>query len=321
MGDSEEQYMERRHHILVIERDLQLRETVAIFLERNGYEVEFAYDSEQALAKLQKNHFDLAITDIELPQLEQLVPSTQVGFLAVTGSDSHSNRKLASSLSIDAYLVKPFDPMELLRLIRSSIPRTQNRGKRKMKGTEIMFQEIGRGRDHILENDPHRQENQLILTERGDLELEPVNVGELVDKAVNSIVSTLAVDACGIFELQQNGGTIVLRAGVGWGPGSIGRTIALMGRESQEGYTLLQREPVVVENYLSEKRFHAACLLREHAVTSGVTVLIRNYSALIGILGVYDTTQRKFNESEVQFLQTVANYLSQILGENTFLDF
>lgn len=116
--------MQGKPKILVIDDDEQIRIVLQQLLNRSNYEVDVAKDATEALVKLWTNHYDLALTDLMLPDLHglKLVSMVQTmpihaEFLVVTGNDSPENREEASRLGIAAYFVKPFDPDDLLRTI------------------------------------------------------------------------------------------------------------------------------------------------------------------------------------------------------------
>ncbi len=134
-------------------------------------------------------------------------------------------------------------------------------------------------------------------------------LGDLLDQAAEEVVGILGVDYCEVLELVPGGERLLLRAGRGWEEGHVGGTTVGTGLESQAGYTLISRGPVVVEDLKTERRFEGPPLLVEHGVTSGVTAKIQGAGRVFGVLGAHTKKRRAFLEEEVLFLQEVADVL------------
>jgi PAS domain S-box-containing protein len=136
-------------------------------------------------------------------------------------------------------------------------------------------------------------------------ELTPV-----LDAAVALTADTLGVDSGNVLELQPDGKALLLRAGVGWKPGIVGHATVSSGSASQAGYTLLSKEPIIVEDLRTETRFHGSQLLIEHEVVSGLSVMIGDSGRPYGVLGVHTRSRRKFTANDANFLQAVANIIA-----------
>jgi signal transduction histidine kinase len=81
------------------------------------------------------------------------------------------------------------------------------------------------------------------------------------------------------------------------------------GPGSQAGFTLLSSEPVVVADLFCENRFTIPAVLPEHAVRSGMSVIIHGQTRPFGTLGAFTRRLRSFTPDDVLFLQAVANVL------------
>ena len=101
--------------------------TLFVVLEKDGFHVDVAEDGNKAFEFLQKTVYDLILVDIHLPfhsGLEiikylwsDLKQKTPVMVLSAF-SDLEMQRQ-AAELEIDGYMVKPFNPSDLTRKIRS----------------------------------------------------------------------------------------------------------------------------------------------------------------------------------------------------------
>lgn len=80
----------------------------------------------------------------------------------------------------------------------------------------------------------------------------------LVSRAAETVAAVLSVEYAKVLELLPDGSGLLLSAGVGWREGSVGRATVGANLESQAGYTLISREPVLVEDLRDERRFDGA---------------------------------------------------------------
>jgi DNA-binding response OmpR family regulator len=112
--------------ILVVDDDRVIQQLLVVNLELEGYEVDVASDGEQALERVRDGRPELVILDIMMPKLDGWevcrrikqdpdVKDTPIIFLSARAQDMDVRRGYATG--VDAYLTKPFDPVELLDLV------------------------------------------------------------------------------------------------------------------------------------------------------------------------------------------------------------
>jgi two-component system, cell cycle sensor histidine kinase and response regulator CckA len=135
-------------------------------------------------------------------------------------------------------------------------------------------------------------------------------VSELIDAAVALAARILDVGHASVLQFRAESRTLVLRAGVGWTDGSVGRTIVPADPDSHSGYVLRAAGPVVVEDLASDTRFGSAPLLAQHGIVSSLSVLIHGKDRPFGVLGVHTVRRREFSIHDTHFLQAVANVLA-----------
>jgi len=145
--------------------------------------------------------------------------------------------------------------------------------------------------------------------------LSGLELSQLFDETVAEVAESLGVEYSKILQRLPGGDGLLLKAGVGWAPGLVGRAVVAADRDSQAGYTLLTREPVVVESLDSETRFSGPELLKDHGVVSGISVAIEGADDRpFGVLGVHTRRRRHFDRSDVNFLRSVANLLASAIA-------
>ena len=119
------------YHILLLEDDLQLSDTVTRFLERKGYKVYQAYDGMEAENRVFETHIDLLLLDVKVPHItgfEFLKKLRQEGketpTIFITSLNSVEDVEKGFSLGCDDYIRKPFALKELLVRIESLLKRS-----------------------------------------------------------------------------------------------------------------------------------------------------------------------------------------------------
>src|ERR1051326_4997157 len=149
----------------------------------------------------------------------------------------------------------------------------------------------------------HQQE---IVARLGLDALTGMDLHELMNDACHLVCDSLKADYCKVVELLPDRHAFLVKAGRGWEEGIVGTAMIPNGLQSQSGYTVLLKEPVIVEDTKTESRFETAQLLVDHGVVSGVSVLVHSGKDVFGAFGVHTTTKRSFTKDDIYFLQSVA---------------
>jgi diguanylate cyclase (GGDEF)-like protein/PAS domain S-box-containing protein len=161
-------------------------------------------------------------------------------------------------------------------------------------------------------------ERHRLLAELGLLALEGKPVDALIDRAVVMVAENLESNFVELLELRPDRESLVLRAGVGWKEGLVGVALTPFTSEFHAGFTFGSLGQVVVHDFEAERRFKPAPLLRDHGVSAGASVILGGKQRPFGVLGAYTTTPRTFANDEVNFLQAVANIVTDaVVRERT----
>jgi PAS domain S-box-containing protein len=144
-------------------------------------------------------------------------------------------------------------------------------------------------------------------------------LSELLRMVTELVAEVLGVEFCKVLELLPGKDALFLRAGVGWQDGLVGQVMVSAGTNSQAGYTLLCKEPVIVNDLRTEERFNGPPLLRDHGVVSGMSVIIGRSDRPFGVLGAHTAKARAFSRDDIHFLQAAANVLSQAIEHDRAL--
>ena len=123
--------LETTPHILVVDDDTRLRELLRKYLMENGFRVTTARDATDARANLAGLDFDLLVLDVMMPGENgfELTRSIRRGsgvpILLLTAMGEPEDRINGFERGADDYLVKPFEPRELVLRIQTILRRTE----------------------------------------------------------------------------------------------------------------------------------------------------------------------------------------------------
>ncbi len=129
---------------------------------------------------------------------------------------------------------------------------------------------------------------------------------ETMDVAVQHTAAMMEVECCNIV-LPDPNGELRPRAYFGWLDEEVAKLKLAKGYGSQSGYTMLQKEPVVVDDYSSETRFEFPQGVLERGIESGLSVPMMRGDEIIGAMLVYSTQHRHFTAEDCYLLQLIAN--------------
>ncbi|MFV1859951.1 MAG: response regulator [Anaerolineales bacterium] len=115
--------------ILIVEDDPTVRETLALNLHDEGYEVVESEDGEHGLAQARKTHPDLVVLDVMLPKMDGLTvcrilrKESDVPILLLTARGTETDKIIGLETGADDYIVKPFSLGEFLARVRAALRR------------------------------------------------------------------------------------------------------------------------------------------------------------------------------------------------------
>ena len=113
--------------ILVVDDEDSIRRAFTNILENAGYLVETAETGEKALEKALAKHYDVALIDIKLPDMDgtdlllKLPKGPEMIKIVITGFSTIENGVKAADYGADDFLVKPVEPRELLSAIKERL--------------------------------------------------------------------------------------------------------------------------------------------------------------------------------------------------------
>ncbi len=125
--------MESLNHVkvLLVDDDAHIRELISIFLSAEGYTVIEAENGEEALILLETNNIQIAVVDVMMPGIDgyeftrELKKYFDIPVLMVTAKGESQDKLKGFDLGVDDYVVKPFDPLEIVARVKALLRRFQ----------------------------------------------------------------------------------------------------------------------------------------------------------------------------------------------------
>jgi two-component system phosphate regulon response regulator OmpR len=137
--------MSEAAHIVVVDDDAQVRETVAEYLRRSGYAVSEAEGGAALREIMARRPIDLALLDINMPGEDGLTLARelsglgQAGIIMLTANSDDLDKIVALEIGADDYVTKPYNSRELLARVKAVLRRGSRGGGTATLGSEVQM--------------------------------------------------------------------------------------------------------------------------------------------------------------------------------------
>ena len=117
--------------ILVVDDEKNIVQLARLYLDKEGFQVEAAFDGAQALEKAKAVRPDLVILDIMMPELDgvavckELRKTSNVPIIFLTARSEDVDRIVGLEIGADDYVTKPFNPRELVARVKAVLRRAR----------------------------------------------------------------------------------------------------------------------------------------------------------------------------------------------------
>jgi PAS domain S-box-containing protein len=147
--------------------------------------------------------------------------------------------------------------------------------------------------------------HQTTLAKFGELALRSDDLDEILTEACQLVGHALGTELAKVMELKEDGETLLVRAGVGWKPGVVGKVTIKAADNTSEGVALHTGEPMISPDIDQETRFRYPAFL-----TDNVLIIGGKDRPPFGLLQVDSRTPRQFTGDDIAFLRSYANLLA-----------
>ncbi len=116
-------------NILVVDDEKEIADLVEIYLTGDGFRVFKAYNAAQGLSVLEKEHVDLAVLDVMMPDMSgidmcrKIRESRNIPIIFLTAKSGDLDKIMGLSVGADDYMTKPFNPLELSARVKAQLRR------------------------------------------------------------------------------------------------------------------------------------------------------------------------------------------------------
>lgn len=163
-----------------------------------------------------------------------------------------------------------------------------------------------------------RIRQQELLAELGVLALQGTSFIEMLNHTARMTAEGLSAEYCKVMEYIPAEQRLLVRAGVGWDEGVVGRATVGADLASPAGYALRTGKPVISNHLENEQRFRTPELLAEHGVRRAMNVILQGDGSPFGVLEVDSRSEGEFGEHDIAFLQGAANILGMAIEQQQY---
>ncbi len=130
--------------VLVVDDEKLIVKGIRFALEQDDFEVECAYDGEEALEKAKADHYDIILLDVMLPKMDglevcqQIREFSMVPIIMLTAKGEDMDKILGLEYGADDYITKPFNILEVKARLKAILRRVKARDtKEEVKVVEV----------------------------------------------------------------------------------------------------------------------------------------------------------------------------------------
>ena len=131
------------YNVLICDDQVDIVNALKIYLAPEGYRLYEAFNGQQALEILQKEHIYLALLDIMMPVMDGITAISKIRefsnipIILLTAKSETEDKVLGLNVGADDYITKPFVPVEVLARVRSQLRRYATLGSKTQDADEL----------------------------------------------------------------------------------------------------------------------------------------------------------------------------------------
>ncbi len=303
-------------HILLVDDEPVIRETLCSILKDEGYLVSTAETGREAVRLSLQKGFDLAIIDLKLPDIEGMqvlreLKENSPSLCAVLITAYPTTESAIRAIQEEAYeyITKPFDINHVKLVIRRGLEEKQLENENR----------------RLLVNLQSEKEKLETILHMGHVMSSILNLEELARFIVDRICEVLKVRVCSLMLLEE--GELVIKAAIGLNE-LIVRNTHIKPGQSISGWVVEHGEAVLVQDIESDVYF-GRTNLPQYETKSLLCLPLKSKSSVLGVINLADKTVAGklsvFDDQDRQFLSIICTYAAiaienaRLYGEITSL--
>ena len=140
--------------ILLVDDEQNIRELAALYLEKEGFAVDFAADGREAIQRFQQNQPNLVLLDVMMPGMDgfevcrELRRESDVPILMLTARSEDIDKIVGLELGADDYMTKPFNPRELVARVKRILHRVEG-GRKPQNAISVSNLNVDKARREV----------------------------------------------------------------------------------------------------------------------------------------------------------------------------
>jgi two-component sensor histidine kinase len=162
---------------------------------------------------------------------------------------------------------------------------------------------------------------QALLAAFGSFAFRETDLLSILNEAARVCATSLGAERAKICQYRSAQNDLLIVAGYGWKAGIVGRVISRADASSPQGRAYITGQPVICKDLATANGFDLPDFYAEHHVVSAINVVIKGLEGPpFGILEIDSTTQRDYDEYDVDFLTGFANVLAEAVATGSRLE-
>ena len=163
-----------------------------------------------------------------------------------------------------------------------------------------------------------RIRQQEVLAELGVIALQGADFDKLLAETARLTAEALRAEFCKVLQYIPSENRLLVRAGIGWHEGIIGKASIGADLASPAGFALRTGKPVISNHLENEERFRTPEMLAQHGIHRAMNVILQGDGRPFGVLEVDSRSEGEFVEQDLAFLQGAANILGMAIERERY---
>jgi YesN/AraC family two-component response regulator len=270
--------------ILVIDDETIVHESCNRILTEEGYTVDSAFTGQEGFAKMEEETYDLVITDLKMPGISGMEAlkkikedNPNVGIIMITGYSTAETAVEAMKLGAFDFLPKPFTPDELSAVVSKALEK--KRVLLETQHLESAYQDATKAISSSL------------------------NLNEVLNLIVKSVVNLLDVKGCGVNLLDATGKRLETRVACGLSEGYLAKGPIFAEKSITEA---IEGKTVFIKDASNDSRIQYPSEAQHEGIVSILSIPLKAKDKVIGVLRVYTGVVRQFTDKEMDLIYKFA---------------